>query len=398
MKKRLLFLLMAAVMTLSTACAGDNGEAPSTTGNGDAAQTTAAQAQSTEAGAIEGSSTSAADKRYVYNTLSEDEKSIYDQILAGVFNYENTVVLDKEYDTAIVEATYKNVYYQEPEIFWFMASGSNFESCGEKTDTVNLAYRYDKEQTAALQKSIDEGIAKIEATFPENATDADKVIAIHDYLALNAEFTKEHQNAKDVSGPLVAGYSQCEGYAKAFAYACNKFGIENVRITGNKYTGASHAWNKVKIDGEWYNVDVTWDDPEGTSGIYVRHNYLFIDDAAINGITHIVECDFTPPAATSTALTYFKHTGTYATSADEAFSIMQKVMIDCAQQELVACQVACDSDETYAAAYDYIINQGKYNDLKNTTNNTSGCSQIVSMSMSCDEEANIIHLNLTYAE
>lgn len=393
MKKRLLILLSAAVMIFSTACSS-GGDAP-TTGETTAA-TQSAPAETTAV--IEGSSLSSTDKRYVYNTLSDEEKSIYDQILAGVFSYEETVVLDKEYDTAIVEATYKNVYYQEPEVFWFMAVANNFKECGDTTDTVKLAYRYDKEQTAELQKEIDAAIEDIAATFPENAGDADKIIALHDYLALNAEFTKEHENAKDVSGPLVAGYSQCEGYAKAFAYACNKFGIENVRITGNKYTGASHAWNKVKIDGEWYNVDVTWDDPEGTTGIYVRHNYLFIDDAAINGITHIVECDFTPPPATSTSLSYYKHTGTYATSADEAFSIMQKVMIDCAKQEFVACQVACDTDETYAAAYDCIINQGKYNDLKNTTNSTDGCSQIVSMSMSCDEEARILQLNLTYAE
>ncbi len=393
MKKRLLILLSAAVMIFSTACSS-GGDAPTT------GETTAAtqSAPAETSAVIEGSSLSSTDKRYVYNTLSDEEKSIYDQILAGVFSYEDTVVLDKEYDTAIVEATYKNVYYQEPEVFWFMAVANNFKECGDTTDTVKLAYRYDKEQTAELQKEIDAAIEDIAATFPENAGDADKIIALHDYLALNAEFTKEHENAKDVSGPLVAGYSQCEGYAKAFAYACNKFGIENVRITGNKYTGASHAWNKVKIDGEWYNVDVTWDDPEGTTGIYVRHNYLFIDDAAINGITHIVECDFTPPSATSTSLSYYKHTGTYATSADEAFSIMQKVMIDCAKQEFVACQVACDTDETYAAAYDYIINQGKYNDLKNTTNSTDGCSQIVSMSMSCDEEARILQLNLTYAE
>lgn len=393
MKKRLLILLSAAVMIFSTACSS-GGDAPTT------GETTAAtqSAPAETSAVIEGSSLSSTDKRYVYNTLSDEEKSIYDQILAGVFSYEETVVLDKEYDTAIVEATYKNVYYQEPEVFWFMAVANNFKECGDTTDTVKLAYRYDKEQTAELQKEIDAAIEDIATTFPENAGDADKIIALHDYLALNAEFTKEHENAKDVSGPLVAGYSQCEGYAKAFAYACNKFGIENVRITGNKYTGASHAWNKVKIDGEWYNVDVTWDDPEGTTGIYVRHNYLFIDDAAINGITHIVECDFTPPPATSTSLSYYKHTGTYATSADEAFSIMQKVMIDCAKQEFVACQVACDTDETYAAAYDYIINQGKYNDLKNTTNSTDGCSQIVSMSMSCDEEARILQLNLTYAE
>ncbi len=52
----------------------------------------------------------------------------------------------------------------------------------------------------------------------------------------------------------------CDGYAKAFSMLCNMEGIDCIRITGLMYAGVTnsgHAWNKVKVDGTWYLVDVT---------------------------------------------------------------------------------------------------------------------------------------------
>lgn len=55
--------------------------------------------------------------------------------------------------------------------------------------------------------------------------------------------------------------SVCEAYAQAFKDLCDKFQIECIYVSGKTIEGVGHAWNKVKIDGTWYNVDCTWDDP-----------------------------------------------------------------------------------------------------------------------------------------
>ena len=53
--------------------------------------------------------------------------------------------------------------------------------------------------------------------------------------------------------------SVCAGYSSAFTVICEAAGIDTLILTSN-YTGYEHEWNMVKIHGNWYNMDVTWDD------------------------------------------------------------------------------------------------------------------------------------------
>ena len=64
----------------------------------------------------------------------------------------------------------------------------------------------------------------------------------------------------DVDGVLLNGRALCEGYSKAFAYLCQSVGIETFCVIGRS-NNESHMWNIVKLDGEWYHMDVTFDDP-----------------------------------------------------------------------------------------------------------------------------------------
>ncbi len=332
---------------------------------------------------------------YVYNTLSADEKAIYDKIYEGFVNFEQEVDLGAEYPTETVEKVFKHVYFQEPEIFWFHGTRAQFSSAGSKMSKVALSYKYDKVKSEAMAGQIYKALDKIEASFPANATDVDKVIAIHDYLITNTVFSKDDIYAKDAFGPLVGGYSQCEGYAKGFALACNHFGIENVRITGNKYDNNSHAWTKVKIDGKWYNVDVTWDDPESSTGEQLlRHNYLFVPDSAINDITHIVICDFVPPVADSTDLDYFKYKGLYATTKDEAVSLLHKHMVEQAKKGETVCQVKCANADVFNEAVNELIQKGGYQKISDDVKAAN--PQFSSFGLMNDDQLLILHFNIKY--
>jgi uncharacterized repeat protein (TIGR02543 family) len=74
----------------------------------------------------------------------------------------------------------------------------------------------------------------------------------------------------------------CDGYASAFKLMCMIEGIECKEVTG--WAGENHAWNKVKIDGEWFVVDATWARMRFTAGTAtyyaMRHQWLLISDAA----------------------------------------------------------------------------------------------------------------------
>lgn len=71
----------------------------------------------------------------------------------------------------------------------------------------------------------------------------------------------------------------CAGYTQAFTILCNGAGIDTIGVTSD-----SHAWNRVRINGSWYNVDCTWDDPVSVSPIlwydYFNRSTEYILDSA----------------------------------------------------------------------------------------------------------------------
>jgi len=71
----------------------------------------------------------------------------------------------------------------------------------------------------------------------------------------------------------VHGQAVCQGYALAFKLCMDILGIESKVILGMTPEG-KHAWNAVKLDGEWYYIDVTWDDPVPDAEGKVVYNYF----------------------------------------------------------------------------------------------------------------------------
>lgn len=89
----------------------------------------------------------------------------------------------------------------------------------------------------------------------------------HNWLINGIEYdeTLNEPNIRNIYGALSSKKAVCEGYAKSFKYIMDAANIPCIVVIGKgiNSTGQteSHAWNYVKIDGVWYGVDVTWDDP-----------------------------------------------------------------------------------------------------------------------------------------
>ena len=125
----------------------------------------------------------------------------------------------------------------------------------------------------------------------EDMTDFEKELAVHDWIVEHGEYDDTvYSNAERVGrsgyqdpyGILVGGYGNCLGYASAFQLLMELCGVECTTVVGASFRSLSdHAWNMVKLDGEWYCVDVTWDDslsnPEEASPdivAYYRYRYF----------------------------------------------------------------------------------------------------------------------------
>ncbi|MBR4108756.1 MAG: hypothetical protein IKK41_00305 [Oscillospiraceae bacterium] len=127
-------------------------------------------------------------------------------------------------------------------------------------------YAYDLyEQT--VQDIIDQVIV-------ENMTQWEMALAVHDYLIVNSCYDETLQRNTNYD-LLVNGTAVCSGYAMAYMDIMNRLGIECRFVESQPML---HAWNLVKIDGSWYHVDVTHDDPTPDGYGYVSHERFLKTD------------------------------------------------------------------------------------------------------------------------
>lgn len=148
-------------------------------------------------------------------------------------------------------------------------------------NVVRVAMSYDNTlDDAAFHREAAAAMAVIEP----GMSDLNKAIALHEYLTINCEYDYENYLAGTIPrtsysayGTLVNHIAVCQGYAVTYKYLLNQAGIECCMVSSDLL---NHAWNLIRLDGEWYQVDVTWDDPTwdqvGRSG----HTYMFRSDNA----------------------------------------------------------------------------------------------------------------------
>lgn len=143
----------------------------------------------------------------------------------------------------------------------------------------------DRPAAMKLYDKVNEIIPRI---IGSDMTDYEKELAIHDYIITNCEYGYEDYSndyAYRAYGALVQGKAVCNGYAEAMALLLNCVGVENDIMTGWA-NGELHAWNRVRLDGKWYQVDSTWDDPIPDRGSFAGHQFFNVTDDIMDD-THV---------------------------------------------------------------------------------------------------------------
>ena len=101
----------------------------------------------------------------------------------------------------------------------------------------------------------------------------DKIKIFHDHIINNTKYDEENTFESYTAYNLItSGISICGGYSDIMSIYLNTLGIKNYKITSE-----NHIWNLVELDGNWYHLDATWDDPVASDGKqYLIHNFFMI--------------------------------------------------------------------------------------------------------------------------
>lgn len=254
---------------------------------------------------------------YYYNQMNEAEQALYDNLDAMAYKYlqstQNIQGAGENYSEWVSYAglTLEEAYgvfllfrYANPQ-YYFLSGGIGYSrgygylTFGIYPGFVGGAAR--AEATQAFRAKLEEAEAVVETAGDDGEKRAQ---AAHDWIidkvsyndtytelvnkiqAAETEEEKQKYNEEMWKFELATGYTQsaysaicmdetvCAGYSQAFEALCNAVGLEAVCATSS-----DHAWNKIELYGNWYQVDCTWDDVESSAGEeYVVYDYFLRSD------------------------------------------------------------------------------------------------------------------------
>ena len=261
---------------------------------------------------------------YGYETLPEDQKIIYRQILKGILERADTVKI-----TACPqeELNYINnlIFVDHPGLFWLEQQNYSYTYEAENTDAamleLRLVYNMEKEAIDDLQAQIDQTAEEWCAQVPKDGSTYDQIRYIYEFLGANVKYEKESVNNQNIQSVFLNQSTVCMGFAKATQYLLQKMGIFCTLVTGTVMPDQmEHAWNLVKMGENYYYVDTTWGSPEfsaedGTIQDF-SYTYLCCTEDTIR-VSHTPDESIPLPSCTDDSYNYYKMHGSWYDTFEE---------------------------------------------------------------------------------
>ncbi len=273
----------------------------------------------------------------LYNQLSNTMQQCYGTMYTALmedFNTDNTVNLSDSNDQIGIaielpdtlstkeEASqlYRAFFNDNPQFFYvhnkFGIEG--YEKNGEPFyNKLLLTYTMDADTRKSARSALNTAVDTILRNAPDTNDDYILEEYLHDKLITACVYDSEtadgdgydtNPNAYTAYGALVDKKAVCEGYSRALQLLFNEVGIVNTLVAGESLeSGEGHMWNQVRINGDYYHLDATWNDSKDLN----RHNYfniptkqLLLTHSIDDGQSHVVDC-------TATKENYYHRNGLY---------------------------------------------------------------------------------------
>lgn len=283
---------------------------------------------------------------YSMSSLNEIEKELYDNVLNDLGNLKSRVPL--EVDSALLQRVLGIIRLEQLAYFHVSDRRIDVNEVTQEFEVV-YEYRFTADEISSMNIASERAAREIMSNITSDMDDYDKLKYFHDYLVLNCENDTESPYSNTIYGALVQKKALCEGYAKAFSYLCNLAGIENTIVTGK--TKVAHMWNMVKLGGNWYHVDVTWDNPDDalheTYPDVILYQYFMITDSVIENNHAIWTYPAPPPKANGRNENYFVREGADISSDEEFLTASQNALLNAVRNHERSAMVKFATNDVY---------------------------------------------------
>ena len=310
---------------------------------------------------------------YAYEKLSAEQKQLYAEILLIYQTLSAGVPLCSN-DESAVEKVSSCVLLDHPEIFYSDGYAYDQYIFAEHVQKITYSpnYTLSREQIEDRTSLIEQYVVSFMKELPQNATEYDKVKYVYEMVILNTEYNLEAPDNQNICSVFLGRESVCLGYAKAVQYLLQEVGVEATVVTGSVITGEAHAWNLVKVNGQYYYLDATWGDASymmdsgaGDALTTINYDYLCITTQDILK-THIIDNPIQVPSCIVQIDNYYVKEGLYLDSLDSI--LIAEIFQEAYQKGKDCVSIRCSSRTVFDNFQDNMLdNQQIFNYLDSGT-------------------------------
>ena len=219
---------------------------------------------------------------YYYQRMSKPQQAAYHAMKTGFTALSPSFSVPKLENRELSEIFFK-LRLDCPEIFYVTSFSYRFYPGADHVELVP-EYLFEKSKIKEHQKALASRVSKLVRP-AQSMSPLEKEQYIHDFICQNVRYDKlKKPYSHEIIGPLGQGVGVCEGIAKTVKTLCDALGIwciiaisEANPEKGIKYR---HAWNVLKLDGEYFHLDATFDNSLGQDAI-IRYDYFNLDDSRL---------------------------------------------------------------------------------------------------------------------
>ncbi len=253
---------------------------------------------------------------FEYERLSLNDRQLYDDLLSLLENFcAEIIIKDNTYEH--IDEIYRAVLADNPQLFW-LSGGSSASIMTSALETV-VTFRpkwNEKTISSVLRKKalcLERLVSDIVKSAKRYNSAWEQALYVHDYIIDESDYSLGSSDVYSAYGCLINHKAVCAGYAAAFQLIMNRLSIPCGRISGTKNDNckneSDHEWNYVFLNGDYYYIDVTWDDPvaeEFCATSQKTHHYFCISDNELC-LTHRIVHNGFVPRCVSTKLNYYSY-------------------------------------------------------------------------------------------
>lgn len=212
---------------------------------------------------------------YYYSKMNKIQQNVYHTMKAGLMTLAPSFPVPKLEGSELQDIFFK-LRLDCPEIFY--AVGFRYRYCRDASNVEMLPeYLFNKKKVKEHQAAMEARIAKLTRS-AKAMTEWEKEIYIHDFISTHVRYDKlKKPYSHEIIGPLGQGVGVCEGIAKAVKILCDTLGIWCIIAVSDSNTEKKikyrHAWNVIKIAGNYYHLDATFDNTLSNDDI-IRYDYF----------------------------------------------------------------------------------------------------------------------------